>query len=204
MGTTPWLTSGATEAGISVGAQTVEFSDVVNWTKPVNQAVTITKDQTTVASGAYIQHAGSLQVTISPQGAIDAGAKWRRVGTTPWLTSGATEPEIRVGAHTVEFSDIGGWTKPSNAPVTISKDETTAIVGNFNTITVPFPFFDDFSTDKGWSGYKPGGWERGPAGSREPGNLDPGTDYTPTEDNYLLGYAIGRDYPNNLREEAII
>ena len=129
VGTTTWLASGATETGIPVGAYTVEFSDIANWTKPDNQSVTITKDQTTTASGTYIQHTGSLQVTISPQGAIDAGARWRRVGTTTWLASGATESGIPVGAHTVEFSDIANWTKPSNQGVTITKDQTTTEIG---------------------------------------------------------------------------
>ena len=69
--------------------------------------------------------AGSLQVTISPQGAIDAGAQWRRVGTSTWRNSGTTETGIPVGQHTVEFSDVAGWTKPGNQTVTISNGQTT-------------------------------------------------------------------------------
>ena len=61
-------------------------------------------------------------------------------------------------------------------------------------------FEDDFSTDKGWTGYSPGAWERGPAqaGGGQFGFPDPARDATPTADNYLLGYNIGGDYPNNL------
>jgi hypothetical protein len=70
----------------------------------------------------------------------------------------------------------------------------------------PFPFKDDFSTDKGWTGYEPGGWERRPAvaGGGENGNPDPGKDYSASEDNYILGFAIGADYPNDLLIEKEI
>ena len=43
----------------------------------------------------------------------------------PWHDSGATETGIPVGQHTVEFSDVAGWTKPGNQTVTISKGQTT-------------------------------------------------------------------------------
>jgi len=62
-------------------------------------------------------------------------------------------------------------------------------------------FFDDFSTDKGWTGYETGWWERGPAqaGGGGFGNPDPGFDATPTADEYLLGYNIGGNYENSMR-----
>ena len=61
-------------------------------------------------------------------------------------------------------------------------------------------FEDDFSTDKGWTGFAPGAWERGPAeeGGGQFGVPDPAVDTTPTADNYLLGYNIGGDYQNGL------
>ncbi len=67
-------------------------------------------------------------------------------------------------------------------------------------------FFDDFSTDKGWTGYEIGRWERGStyAGIQESGNPDPGADHTAKGDNYVLGYAIGGNYPNNLPVKEII
>ncbi|MBP1741974.1 MAG: scpA 1, partial [Deltaproteobacteria bacterium] len=171
-------------------------------------AVTISTGQTTTATGTYALalQTGSLQVTISPQGAIDAGARWRREGTSTWLNSGAAESAIPVGQYTVEFSDVVGWTKQGNQTVTISSGQTTAIVGTYTGTTAPFLFFDDFSTDKGWSGFEMGGWERKPAyaGSSEVGNPDPAVDRTPTEDNYILGYAIGGDYTNGLSGEREI
>jgi hypothetical protein len=59
-------------------------------------------------------------------------------------------------------------------------------------------FFDDFSTDRGWTGYGFRQWERGPAvagGAGSYGYADPAYDTTPGADNYVLGYYIGGDYP---------
>ena len=73
-----------------VGQHTVEFSDVAGWTKPDNQTVTISEGQTATVTGTYTGPTGSLQVTISPQGAIDAGAQWRVDGGV-WHGSGYTQ-----------------------------------------------------------------------------------------------------------------
>lgn len=60
-----------------------------------------------------------------------------------------------------------------------------------------FPFADDFSTDKGWTGYAPDYWERGSAtagGAILYGNPDPGTDHSATADNQVVGINLGGDY----------
>ena len=163
-GTATWQDSGFLETGIPAGQYTVEFNDVSGWTKPANQPVTI--GSTATATGAYTLQVGSLQVTVIPQGAIDAGAKWRIVGTSEWSDCGYTETGIPVGPYTVEFSDVSSWTKPPNQSVTISNGQTATVVGNFDANPASFPFFDDFSAEKGWSGYEPGGWEREPAYAR--------------------------------------
>lgn len=68
---------------------------------------------------------GSLRVTIYPQGAIDAGAQWRRAGTSTWLNSGYTEPNVPASSHTVEFKDVPGWLVPVNLPVSVSENQLT-------------------------------------------------------------------------------
>ena len=63
-------------------------------------------------------------------------------------------------------------------------------------------FEDDFSTDKGWTGY--GGlaeWERLPASASSPqcsGGKDPASDHSPTTDNYVVGNDVGGCYNNNI------
>ena len=51
--TNPWFNSGATETGIPVGGQTVEFKVIPNWTAPSNAAVSITAGQTTTLTRSY-------------------------------------------------------------------------------------------------------------------------------------------------------
>jgi hypothetical protein len=53
----------------------------------------------------------SLQVTIIPESAIAAGAKWR-VDDGTWQNSGAVA-NLSVASHTVSFKAISGWTTPA-------------------------------------------------------------------------------------------
>ncbi len=129
-----WRNSGYTQSGLSVGSHTVEFGDVSGWTKPVNQSVTINANQTTSASGNYTQQTGSLSVTITPSGAVSAGAQWRVDGGS-WRNSGYTQSGLSVGSHTVEFGDVSGWTKPVNQSVTINANQTTSTSGNYTQQT---------------------------------------------------------------------
>jgi hypothetical protein len=77
---------------------------------------------------------GSLQVTISPQGAIDAGAQWRRVGTAAWFNSGDTENGIVLDSYTVEFKSVDGWNTPANQVITINHNQTTIADGTYTMV----------------------------------------------------------------------
>ncbi len=68
-----------------------------------------------------------------------------------------------------------------------------------------FPFTDDFSTDRGWQGLAPGQWMIGPAtpGGGAYGFPDPAEDTSPTDDNGILGYNIGGDYPPDADAAAV-
>ncbi len=66
-------------------------------------------------------------------------------------------------------------------------------------------YFTDFSTDPavdGWTGFISGQWEWGSATASSgcSGDQDPAQDYSPSADNYIIGYEIGGCYPNNLPE----
>jgi hypothetical protein len=74
---------------------------------------------------------GSLEVTISPQGAIDAGAQWRRVGTSTWLNSEIPETEIPAGKYSIEFRTVAGWTAPGNRSVEINNNATAKTSGTY-------------------------------------------------------------------------
>lgn len=75
--------------------------------------------------------AGSLTVTIQPAAAVSAGAQWRRVDTSPWFNSGATETGITPLPYNVEFKPIAGWTAPGYAAVTIYDGQTATAGGTY-------------------------------------------------------------------------
>jgi len=102
-----------TQVGLTLGVVTQVFSETVpagvvisqnpgaGSAMPAGGAVALT-----VSKGVAVA-TGSLQVTILPQAAIDAGAQWRVDGGA-WRASGAIVTELTPGAHVVEFSDTGG------------------------------------------------------------------------------------------------
>jgi hypothetical protein len=69
---------------------------------------------------------GSLQVTITPAGAITAGAQWQ-VDTGTSQNSGATVTDLSAGSHTVSFTPVSGsgWLTPANQTVMITNGATT-------------------------------------------------------------------------------
>ncbi len=79
---------------------------------------------------------GSLVVHIEPKAAVNAGAQWRRTGTTTWRNSGYLESNIPVGSHTIEFKEVSGWTKPVNKSVNIQSGQTANVAGRYGTLPV--------------------------------------------------------------------
>jgi hypothetical protein len=124
-----WQDSGVTVSNLAAGQYAVQFSDVAGWSPPANQVVTISEGQLTRATGNYLLQ-GLLQVTITPPGAVDAGAQWTIDGLT-WQDSGDTVSNLTAGQYTVEFSDIGGWATPSNQVVVVTGGETKTVTGDY-------------------------------------------------------------------------
>lgn len=81
---------------------------------------------------AYREPTGSLKVNLSPQDAVDAGAQWRRVGTTVWYNSDSAEPYIPIGNYSVEFKNTSGWARPADKPVSISENQLTETACVYN------------------------------------------------------------------------
>ena len=124
----PWRNSGDTEPMITAGDYIIEFSDVEDWIKPVNQVVNIVAGVNLSLEGLYRQpheEGGSIQVVIEPEGARNDGARWRITGTTDWLESGDTIRGLLPGTHTIEFSLISGWTTPERQTLTVETGLTT-------------------------------------------------------------------------------
>jgi hypothetical protein len=124
-----WNCSGCVEDDVIAGNNTVEFSALAGWTAPPSQTVTITTLQTNTVYGSYVQQ-GAVQVTITPQGAIDAGALWR-VDSGSWRVSGDVAAGLSPGSHTVEFNTISLWDSPSPQSVTVVGGQTNMLTNNY-------------------------------------------------------------------------
>jgi hypothetical protein len=74
-----------------------------------------------------------LQVTLTPQEAVEAGAKWR-VDGGEWQDSGTTVTGVSIGEHEVEYKAIAGWNAPPDETVTIFEGQTTQITRTYTII----------------------------------------------------------------------
>ncbi len=128
-GGSTWNASGATVTGLVVGRYTLTFKSVTGWTTPASQSVMITNGGTATPSGVYVQQTGSLKVTITPTGAVSAGAMWSVNGGSTWNASGATVTGLVVGSYTLTFKSVTGWNTPASQSVTITNGGTATPSG---------------------------------------------------------------------------
>ncbi|MHC4498457.1 MAG: LamG domain-containing protein, partial [Planctomycetota bacterium] len=73
---------------LSAGTYDVQYKPVANWNEPNTPPVQVNDGQTTSLTGTYTQQTGYLEVTLSPQAAIDAGAQWKVDSDVVWRDSG--------------------------------------------------------------------------------------------------------------------
>ncbi len=76
-----------------------------------------------------------IKVTISPQAAVDAGARWRISGGA-WQKSIVSLNALAPGQYTIEFKDVPGWTKPANQTLKVAQAATTNLTGSGATYTL--------------------------------------------------------------------
>ena len=123
----PWQSSATILSNLTLGAHTVSFLPLTNWLTPSNQVVMAIYGQTTNRTATYIA-LGSLQVIINPIGAVSAGAQWRVDGSA-WQATGSVVSNLVAGAHTVSFTNLTGWTTPTNQTVTVNPNQNTVVTG---------------------------------------------------------------------------
>lgn len=121
-----YMNSGATVSGLSLGNHSVSFKSVQGWVSPANRSILVSANQTTNVSVVYVAEIGSLQVTITPAGAISAGAQWR-VGGGTFRNSGTVASGLTVGNHTVSYKSVVGWATPPDQIVTVNANVTTSV-----------------------------------------------------------------------------
>ena len=69
---------------------------------------------------------GTVYVTISPQEAADAGARWR-VNYGDWLESGQYSDNLGTGAVTIDYKETVGYTTPGSVVAGVVSYRTTPV-----------------------------------------------------------------------------
>lgn len=125
----PVFSRGGTYYASTTSARSLFLAWAIDFFFPGGETLFASKNEDSVALVRCVRGGlppGTLKVTISPQEAIDAGARWRVDGGT-WQNSGDSLPNLAVGNHALEFKKIPGWVAPMSRSVTISTDQTTTI-----------------------------------------------------------------------------
>jgi PhoPQ-activated pathogenicity-related protein len=113
---------------VQTGQHTVTFGGVAGYSTPGPQVVTVQKNLTTAVTGTYLlQQLGTLAVSTTPVAGevfVD-GNSW---GLAP------QSRQVSVGAHTVSFGPVSGYTTPASQQVTIINSQTNSITGTYAAI----------------------------------------------------------------------
>lgn len=126
-----WQASGAVITNLSAGTHIVSYTNILGWSTPGNQTVTVILNQTLVTNSVYVQLFGNLQVSLSPAGAVSAGAQWQLDGGV-FQNSGVTLTNLAAGSHTLSFANVVGWTAPTNQTILIASNQTTRIAAIYS------------------------------------------------------------------------
>ena len=119
--------------GITLVVNSGSSQSIVYGDMAADKTVIVTTAQSSINDFIEIftkNAAGSLTVTISPAGAVTAGAMWSVDGGS-WQAGGTTVSGLTVGPHTVAFNNIAGWTTPSSQTFNISNGQTTSLSGTY-------------------------------------------------------------------------
>jgi hypothetical protein len=124
-----WLSINNTSSGVNSGTILVSFDQnegsfrtgqiFISSTEAENSPVTVEIRQEQLATGI-------VSVQISPQAAVDAGAKWSVDGGQVWNENNVSKT-LQTGSITVKFKPITGWQIPPDQTITITANETNAI-----------------------------------------------------------------------------
>jgi len=121
---TEWHDTNTALTVVPAGLHAIEFRDLPDWIEPT-PTIEVLRDQTTRVTEEYIP-AARIQVTITPQAALDDGAAWSVDDGATWNDSGATV-KVTPGDHTVVFRDLPGWVTPADDFFTLAHRQEESI-----------------------------------------------------------------------------
>ncbi len=145
-----WQASEAVASNLAPGTYYVEYSTVTNWTAPAAEYVTVLEASTTQLVRVYQQARSTLRVNITPQSAINAGARWR-VNSNAWQNSGVSL-SITAGTYFVEYRAVDGWLTPPSVSLAVTNSQSITL----NAVYYQYEYIGTFGYAAGQFN-KPGG-----------------------------------------------
>ncbi|MDZ7762190.1 MAG: carboxypeptidase-like regulatory domain-containing protein [Desulfovermiculus sp.] len=116
---------GFSVTGLDAGVYTFRLADQDMALNDADVEVTVPAESKVLLLANIGQLAtGFLQIHIQPQEAADAGAQWRRVGTTTWYASGELETDVPVGEYEIEFKSVPAWQPDGTIEVQVQEGKT--------------------------------------------------------------------------------
>jgi len=127
-------------------------------------------------------------VTVTIAGTIPTGGQWRVDDSGPWYDSGNIASGITVGAHTITFSEVAGYTKPADEPVDVpfGGSTTTETLVTMSSSVWEY-LYDGTDQGTGWRDHTGDGWDSGP-GQLGFGDNDEATDIGPKVNGQITAY----------------
>ena len=132
-------TGDATLSDLPTGESSIIWHPVASYMLPDPTPQTFSIEAGTVKRvvGAYRpiigEGEGILRVTLLPEGAVSAGAKWRLLAGD-WNSSGAMLA-VADGERTVKFMDLEGWVTPPDMTVNVVRNVTNDVSATYTRLT---------------------------------------------------------------------
>jgi len=124
--------SSGTTASLASGTYTVSFTSATGYDAPADQSVTISAGGSESLTGTYTESPASLSVTLSPTGALTAGAQWQVNGSI--YDSGQTV-SLAAGSYTVSFTTVTGYDTLTDQPVILAAGGSESLTGTYTKQT---------------------------------------------------------------------
>jgi hypothetical protein len=119
-----WQLSGATLTQLTPGAHTISYNALANHITPATESVTLVSGQTTSLARTYTETT-SLTINLTP-----SNGTWRLDGGA-WQSSGATLPDLTLGAHTISYAALANYIAPSTETVTLVSGPGTTLTRSY-------------------------------------------------------------------------
>ncbi len=107
-----WQYTSTTLNNLSLGAHTIDYASVIGYIAPTSETVTLTSGVTLEVSRSYTPLA-SLHIALTPN-----TGQWRLDGGA-WQYTSTTLNNLALGAHTIDYLPVDGYTTPASETVTL-------------------------------------------------------------------------------------